>query len=60
MSVRFIVEDHGVRGIKSLMSRDILSELERAGIGIASGTYEIVGLPPVKVQVMPNGSASTA
>ena len=33
------------------MSRQILSELEKAGIGIASGTYDIVGLPPVKVQL---------
>jgi hypothetical protein len=35
------------------MSREILAGLEEAGIGIASGTYEIVGLPPVRVVMEP-------
>ena len=29
----------------------MLSNLEAAKIGIASGTYDIVGLPPVRVEV---------
>lgn len=33
------------------MSRDILAALDAAGIGIASGTYEIVGVPPLTVRV---------
>ena len=37
------------------MSRDILEALDEAGIGIASATFEIVGLPPVRVQVGPDG-----
>ncbi|MDQ6676444.1 MAG: mechanosensitive ion channel family protein [Acidobacteriota bacterium] len=53
MAVRFIVEDYGVREVKSQMSREILDGFEQAGIGIASGTYDIVGLPTVKVQVIP-------
>jgi small-conductance mechanosensitive channel len=52
MTVRFLVPDSGIRDIKSAMSRDILAGLDEAGIGIASGTYDIVGLPPVKVQLV--------
>jgi hypothetical protein len=32
------------------MTREILRELDRHGIGIASATYEIVGLPPLRVR----------
>jgi small-conductance mechanosensitive channel len=52
MTVRFLVPDSGIRAIKSAMSRDILGALDQAKIGIASGTYEIVGFPPVKVQLV--------
>lgn len=50
LTVRFIVKDHGIRGLKDAMSRDILRALDEAGIGIASATFEIVGLPPLRVQ----------
>jgi small-conductance mechanosensitive channel len=53
MAVRFVVEDHGTRDIKNRMSRDILEGLSREHIGIASGTYEIVGMPPIRVQMLP-------
>jgi small-conductance mechanosensitive channel len=56
ITVRFLVPDSGIRGIKSAMSRDILAALDAAKIGIASGTYEIVGFPPVKVQLV-NGES---
>jgi small-conductance mechanosensitive channel len=52
LSVRFITEDHGIRQVKDLMSRQILGELNRANIGIASGTYDVVGLPEVKVRLL--------
>jgi hypothetical protein len=32
------------------MSREILQALDEAGIGVASATLEIVGLPPLQVQ----------
>jgi small-conductance mechanosensitive channel len=51
LAVRFVVEDHGIRELKNRISRQMLDELDRAGIGIASGTYEIVGMPPLKVEV---------
>lgn len=51
LSVRFIVHDHGIRDVKNRISRRILDEFDRAGIEIASGTYDIVGLPPVRVEI---------
>ena len=49
LTVRFLVKDHDVRGLKDRMSRKIIAEMDQAGIGIASGTYEIVGMPPLQV-----------
>jgi small-conductance mechanosensitive channel len=51
LSVRFIAPQRGVRRLKDAMSRDILAGLEAAKIGIASGTYEIVGVPPLRVEL---------
>jgi small-conductance mechanosensitive channel len=51
LTVRFICTTHGVRNLKDAMSRDIIAALDEAKIGIASGTYEIVGLPPVEVKL---------
>jgi small-conductance mechanosensitive channel len=50
LTVRFIVEDHGIRVLKDAMSRDILQALDEAGIGIASATFEIVGLPTLEIK----------
>jgi small-conductance mechanosensitive channel len=52
LSVRFICEDHGIRKLKDAMSREILDEFDRAKISIASGTYEVVGFPEVKVRLL--------
>jgi hypothetical protein len=51
LTVRFVVEEHGIRQVKDAISRSLLEELERASISIASATYDIVGLPPVRVIV---------
>jgi small-conductance mechanosensitive channel len=51
LAVRFLCKTHDIRALKDRISREILAGLEGAGIGIASGTYEIVGLPPVKVEM---------
>ena len=59
MTLRFLVPDTGIRQIKSKMSRDILEQFDRAHIGIASGTYELVGMPPIKVQIVSGNGAST-
>jgi small-conductance mechanosensitive channel len=48
LTVRFVVREHGVRDVKDKISRDILRKFDEAGIGIASATFEIVGLPRVE------------
>ncbi len=49
LSVRFVLPTRSVRASKDAMSRYIMKELDAAGIGIASGTYDIVGLPQIRV-----------
>lgn len=51
LSVRFLCRTHDIRGLKDRISREILAGLDSAQIGIASSTYDIVGFPPIKVQV---------
>jgi small-conductance mechanosensitive channel len=51
LSLRFLSRERGIRQLKDRMSRDILAQLEAAKLEIASGTYEIVGVPPIKVEV---------
>jgi small-conductance mechanosensitive channel len=61
MTVRFVTEDHGIRDVKDLMSRDVLAALDAAGIGIASSTFEITGLPRLRVEAsVANGRAAEA
>ena len=49
--MRFLPREHGVRELKDSLSREILSALEAAGIGIPSTSFELVGLPPLQVQL---------
>lgn len=53
LSLRFVVGTHRIRGTKDAMNRHILKEFDKAGIGIASATYDIVGFPPVVMQTEP-------
>ncbi len=50
LTVRFIVETHRIRDAKDAMSRYIIIELDKAGIGIASATYDVVGFPSIEVR----------
>lgn len=59
MTLRFLVPDTGIRQIKSKISRDILEEFDHLGIGIASSTYDVVGMPTLNVQMLPQKGAST-
>ena len=45
VTIRFMVPEHGIREIKDRISRRILTELDAAGIGIASTTMEITLMP---------------
>ncbi len=51
LTVRFITREYGVREVKNKMSREILAEFNKAGLGIASSTYDIVGMPPISVRL---------
>ena len=56
LTVRFLVPDHGGRRIKDAMNREILVKLDAAKIDIASATYDVVGMPPLKVQLAGEGA----
>ena len=47
--MRFVTRTDGIRDVKDQMSRTILDQFDAAGIGIASGTYAIVEVPPIRV-----------
>jgi small-conductance mechanosensitive channel len=50
LTVRFIVRDHGMRDVKDAITRAVLKRFDDASIEIASATYEIVGVPPLRVR----------
>ncbi|MEO7493420.1 MAG: mechanosensitive ion channel domain-containing protein [Massilia sp.] len=50
LTVRFVVPTHGIRSVKDLISRDLVSAFDQAGIGIASATYDIVGFPSIDIR----------
>jgi small-conductance mechanosensitive channel len=56
LTVRFLCRDHNIREMKDRMSREIIDNLDAAGIGIASSTYDIVGFPPVQIEPAPRGA----
>lgn len=56
LSVRFVLPARSARGIKDAMSRYIVTELATAGIGVASATYDIVGLPELRTARPPSAS----
>lgn len=53
LTIRFVAPAHGIRKVKSDMSREILAAFDDAGIQIASATYDIVGFPPIRVEHAP-------
>jgi small-conductance mechanosensitive channel len=55
LTVRFLCRDHDIRALKDRMSRTIKARLDAANIGIASSTYDIVGMPPIKVEMAAPG-----
>jgi len=50
MSLRFVVDADRARGVKDAMSREILGALEAKQIGIASSTFEILSVPPLRIE----------
>ena len=58
MTVRFIVDAHEVRDVKDLHESRHPRWFDEAKIEIASGTYEIVGMPELRVRI--NGQNGAA
>jgi len=50
LSLRYLSYDNGARALKDRMNREILTGLEEAKIGIASGTYAIVEMPTLRIE----------
>ena len=53
MAVRFVTKEFGTRRLKDRMSREILGAFDEAGLEIASATYDVVGMPPIRVEMQP-------
>jgi small-conductance mechanosensitive channel len=49
LTVRFVCEPHHVRALKDRMCRRILAAFDEARIDVASSTYDVVGLPPLRL-----------
>lgn len=47
---RFLVSTHDIRDIMDAISRKILAEFEGHGIEVASQTFELARIPPVRVR----------
>lgn len=56
LTARFVCKEHGVRQVKDAMTRDLLAAFDEAGIGIASATVELVGLPTVRATIHADGA----
>lgn len=52
LTVRFVYREHGLREVKDRMSRELRSQLDEAGIGIASATFELTAMPSVRLSVV--------
>ena len=50
LAVRFVVPTHDIRRIKSNISRDIAKAFHEHGIEVASATYAIVEVPPLRLE----------
>jgi small-conductance mechanosensitive channel len=52
LSLRYITRMDDARAVKDAMSRDVLAAMNEAKIGVASGTYAIVEMPPLEVRTV--------
>lgn len=51
LTVRFLVEDRGMREVKDAISREVLKNFDEAGISVASQTFDVVGMPRLQAEV---------
>ena len=50
LTVRFLVADHGIREVKDAVSRDVIDGFERAGIKVATASFEISAVAPLRIE----------
>ncbi|MDQ3280831.1 MAG: mechanosensitive ion channel family protein [Acidobacteriota bacterium] len=50
MTVRFLVPDHGIRGVKDAIAREVIEQFAAAGITVASTTVAVVQVAPIRVE----------
>ncbi|MDQ3479343.1 MAG: mechanosensitive ion channel family protein [Pseudomonadota bacterium] len=50
LTVRFLVDDHGIREVKDAVTREIIAGFDAAGIKIASTSFEISAIPPLRIE----------
>jgi small-conductance mechanosensitive channel len=55
LSLRFLARERTVRALKDRMSREILAAFSANDLDIASGTYEITAVPPLRVEIARDG-----
>jgi hypothetical protein len=60
LTVRFVLGAHQICAAKVAMSRHIIAELDKVGIGIASATYDVVAFPPIEMRAAPALQAGPA
>lgn len=53
LTVRFLTPDHGIREIKDAVTREIIAGFEAAGIKVAASSFELTGLPPLRIERQP-------
>jgi small-conductance mechanosensitive channel len=51
LSLRFLARDRGVRELHDAITRELLAAMKSANIGVASGTYALVELPTLRVEL---------
>jgi small-conductance mechanosensitive channel len=51
LTVRFLVEDRGMREVKDAISREMLKNFDASGISVASQTFDIVGMPRLQAEI---------
>lgn len=50
LHLRFFSKPHGARNFRDEIAKLILDRFEQAGIQVASATYDLVGLPPLRLE----------
>jgi len=53
LAVRFVAPTRGTRPIKDRISRDILTKFDEAGLTVASATFGIIDVPPLRIERAP-------